>query len=85
MKRKAPAKAHLSGEVRRNSASVPARPATDFVLSPEERALLPDPEWVTEDDADAIIGRRREQTEDAIPLAKALAELGYPVDRRPAS
>jgi len=30
-------------------------------LTDEECALLPDPEWVTEDDADFIIARRAEQ------------------------
>jgi len=30
-------------------------------LTDEERALLPDPDWVTEDDADFIIARRAER------------------------
>jgi hypothetical protein len=30
-------------------------------LTPAERALLPDPNWVTEDDADAITCWRRER------------------------
>jgi len=30
-------------------------------VTSEERALLPDPDWMTEDDADFIIARRREQ------------------------
>jgi len=37
-------------------------PSSEFSLTPAERALLPDPDWVTEDDADFIIGcRRRKQ------------------------
>jgi hypothetical protein len=30
-------------------------------LTDDERALLPDPHWVTEDDADFIIAKRAEQ------------------------
>ncbi len=38
-------------------------------LTAAERALLPNPEWVTEDDADAIIGMRRERRETPISIA----------------
>ena len=30
-------------------------------LTDDERALLPDPDWVTEDDADSIMARRAER------------------------
>jgi hypothetical protein len=36
-------------------------PASRFNLTPRVRVLLPDRGWVTEDDADAIIGLRRER------------------------
>jgi hypothetical protein len=36
-------------------------PADRFNLTDEERAMLADPDWVTEDDADAIISKRRER------------------------
>ena len=42
---------------------VPRRPADRLDLTDEERILLPDPNWVTEDDADFIIGRRRERAD----------------------
>jgi hypothetical protein len=34
-------------------------PVSETNLTRQERALLPDPDWVTEDDADAIISMRR--------------------------
>ena len=47
-------------------------PASRFNLTPQERALLPDPDWLTEDDADYIIGMRGERQGNPIPLAKVL-------------
>ena len=46
---------------RRNVATPPAgaRPSAELNLSKEEIAMLPDPDWVTEDDADAIVSARR--------------------------
>jgi len=35
-------------------------PAARFNLNDQERAMLADPDWVTEDDADAIVSKRRE-------------------------
>ena len=55
-------------------------PAEQTNLTPAERALLPDPDWVTEDDADAIIGMRRERNEKAIPFDKTLKLYGYRVE-----
>ena len=53
------------------------RPATDFNLTDEERAILPDPDWVTEDDSDAIIAMRRETSEKPVPLESVLKRYGY--------
>ena len=55
-------------------------PASRFNLTPAERALLPDPDWVTEDDADVIISLRRERTEKPIPLERVLKRYGYRVE-----
>jgi hypothetical protein len=44
-------------------------------LSPVERDLLLDPDWVTEDDADAIVALRR-QGEKPISLQQALKKYG---------
>jgi hypothetical protein len=52
-------------------------PAEATNLSPVERDLLPDPDWVTEDDADAIIALRR-QGERPISLEQALKKYGSP-------
>ena len=87
MKRKAPtaspAPACVTGLIRRNVPRVPGRLSSDFNLLADERALLPDPDWVTEDDADAIIARRRDNQPD-IPLDEVLKRRGY-LDRRAAS
>lgn len=55
-------------------------PADQTNLTPQERALLPDPDWVTEDDADVIISLRRERTEKPIPLERVLKRYGYRVE-----
>jgi hypothetical protein len=52
-----------------------ARPSSDFILSPEEIAMLKDPNWITEDDADVIISSRRDG-EPTIPLDEVLKSLG---------
>jgi hypothetical protein len=59
----------------------PCRSVADFEaehgpLSPEERAWLADPEWMTEDEDDIIIVRRIEATESPIPFEDVLAERG---------
>ncbi len=56
------------------------RRASDFDLTAEERAMLADPSRVTEDDADAIIGRRRERSEKPVPLDTILKRHGYRVE-----
>jgi len=55
-------------------------PASRFNLTPQERALLPDPDWVSENDADVIISLRRERTEKPIPLERVLKRYGYRVE-----
>jgi hypothetical protein len=69
---------------RRRVATAPTadrgRPASDFNLTAEERAMLPDPSQVTEDYADAIIGRRRERSEKPVPLEKVLKRYRYRVE-----
>ena len=69
--------------MRVNTVATAARkgiPAEQTNLTPAERALLPDPDWVTEDDADAMIGMRRERTEKPIRLEKVLKRYGYRVE-----
>ena len=50
-------------------------PANRFKLTTEERAALPDPNWVTEDDADFIVGmRRKRDSGNNISLEEVLRE-----------
>jgi len=57
-------------------------PADQTNLTPEERALPPAPDWVTEDDADAIIGMRREREPGRrYSLEEVLRENGYKLER----
>lgn len=44
-------------------------------LSQSERALLPDPRWVTADDADAVVAARRRR-ERPVPFEQALKRYG---------
>jgi len=72
-------------ETRRVAKQIPRRsppaqrrgriPAKKTNLSESERKLLPDSNWVREDDADAIIARRRLR-EKPIPLEQALKRYG---------
>ncbi len=52
-------------------------------LTAKERALLPDPRWVTEDDADAIASMREEKKAAgrSYNLEQVLAEYGLPLER----
>ena len=52
-----------------------ARPISELNLTKEEIAMLPDPNWVTEDDADAIMSLRSIQEGGAIPLEDVLKEI----------
>jgi hypothetical protein len=49
-------------------------------LTAKERALLPDPQWVTEDDADAIMSMREEKKAAgrSYSLEQVLRELALP-------
>lgn len=53
-------------------------------LTAKERALLPDPQWVTEDDADAIMSMREEEKKAAgrsYSLEQVLSENGLTLER----
>ena len=67
---------------RRNLEQTPGRvPVEETNLTEEERALLPDPNWVTEDDADYILGLRSEKKGGkSVPLEKVLKRYGYRVE-----
>lgn len=53
------------------------RPSSEFKLTAKERALLKDPEWMTEDEADLIIAMRRQaEGGRSIPLEAWLAKHG---------
>ena len=82
LKRKVSNAARVSDAIRRNGSSTAGLPASKLNLTPGERAMLPDRDWVTEDDADAIVGLRRLKTQRPIPLEEALKQLGLD---RPAS
>jgi hypothetical protein len=57
-------------------------PASETNLTLQERALLPDPDWVTEDDADAIISMRRlRRPGRTYTLDEVMHRLGYDVAR----
>jgi len=51
----------------RKPPKVVARPSSALNLTRKERAILADPDWVTEDEADAIYAMRHEH-EPTIPL-----------------
>jgi hypothetical protein len=51
-------------------------------LTPAERRLLKDPDWIDEDESDLLLAMRREAEEGdrAIPFEHVLKELGYKLD-----
>lgn len=51
-------------------------------LTPDERRMLEDPDFITEDEADVIVSRRDSQEGPAIPFEEVLAELGISLPRR---
>ena len=59
---------------------LPPKRSSELNLTPEEIALLADPEWVTEDEADCIISLRRHKEGGYIPVEEVLAEEGYALD-----
>ena len=59
-----------------------ARPSVHFDLTSEERLLLADPDWVTEDEADDIISLRQSRRSGKhIPLEIVLKRYGHGVVR----
>jgi hypothetical protein len=67
---------------RKTPADISVRPSSDFDLTVEERALLADPDWVTEDDADDIISLREAQRGGKrIRLEVVLKRYGHRVVR----
>ena len=58
--------------------ALPPMPVEKTKLTPAERALLADPNYVTEDEADFIIGERRmrQEAHKAIPLEEVLKRYG---------
>jgi hypothetical protein len=67
---------------RRQRNPVKGIPAEEANLTAAERALLPDPTIVTEDDADAIVSHRR-RNEATIDLNDILKRYGMERRRRP--
>jgi hypothetical protein len=52
-------------------------------LTPAERAMLKDPDFISEDEADLIISdRRMKEAGRSIPLDELRAESGHPRRRR---
>jgi hypothetical protein len=69
---------------RRNMAPIPDRiPVEETNLTTKERALLPDPNWLTEDDADAIMSMREIQKGGGVSysLEEVLQEHGFTLER----
>ena len=61
---------------------VAPRPSADFELTTEERGLLADPDWITEDEADDIISLRESRSgRKRIPLDDVLKRYGHRVVR----
>jgi hypothetical protein len=58
-----------------SSSSLKRVPSEVLNLTDEERAVLPDPDWVTEDDADAIVSMRRKQ-EGSVSFEEVLRKNG---------
>jgi hypothetical protein len=56
--------------------------ADQLDLTPEERKILADPNWVTEDEADVIVTMRRQKAEKGkgISLQDFLKKHGYKVE-----
>jgi hypothetical protein len=76
-KRKTSSKRVATGPVQHNGAAIPARPASELNLTRAEIALLEDPDWVTEDEADIIVSARREAEGDEIPIDDVLRRFGH--------
>ena len=57
-----------------------ARPSSQFRLTLKERAILADPDWVTENEADIIYCMRHEH-EPTTSLEMVVKQLGLPAAR----
>ncbi len=82
MKKRNTAPARETGALRRSVSTAPAeaRPSSEFRLTAKERALLKDPEWMTEDEADLIISLRCEAEGEYYPAEEVLAEHGLSLE-----
>ncbi|HEX5430831.1 MAG TPA: hypothetical protein VFW83_02595 [Bryobacteraceae bacterium] len=84
VKRKAPTHPETQ-RIHRNVTTAPAgaRPSSDFDLTKEERAILADPDWVTEDEEDIIIGERilAGEGDRPIPLEEVLKRHNARIDK----
>ena len=68
MKQRATNRILSASTVRRNGGvAAHSRPVTELTLTPEERATLADPDWVTEDEEDLIL-THREEGKPTVPL-----------------
>ena len=58
-------------------------PASETNLTVKERAMLPDPDWVTEDDADVIMSLRELKASGGklYSLEEVLRKNGFTLDR----
>jgi len=58
-------------------------PSSAVELTPEEKELLKDPDWIDEDEADTIIAMRieRQQEGSAVPFEEYLKRRGLRVER----
>jgi hypothetical protein len=68
----------------RNIARIPDRiPVAETNLTAKERALLPDPNWLTENDADAIMAMReiKKASGKSYSLEEVLQEHGFALER----
>ena len=82
VKSKTLTRARSGSVVRRNDipAPLPPKRSSELNLTPQEVALLADPNWVTEDEADLIICLRREKEGGSIPVEEVLAEYGFSLE-----
>ena len=57
-------------------------PSSLVDLTPAERRLLKNPDWIDEDESDLLLAMRRETEEGdkAVPFEQVLEELGYKLD-----
>ncbi len=65
---------------KQDTAPAQSRPSPDFKLTPKERRLLKDPDWMTEDEAGLIVSLRRRAEGGYIPAEEVLAEQGLPLE-----